>query len=238
MEAPQQHQETSAQHFTLLAWRVSLHFSNPDSVQVSPVTAGWAQTSPTFPPYSHHESLQEQGWNSSHSDTLGNSGMERHRQIFYSHRGWWRTEQVAQGGCGCPIPGGIQGQAGCGSGQPGLLVGDPAHSRGLELADHCGPFQLRPFYDSMMMILILVDDWLAMSQQCALVCISHTWLGYERDNLLGMFNPLPLPAPGVIIQMVLVLMWFQFRWSPFWYHLLYLCLRRLTHTLSFQACFH
>jgi len=39
-------------------------------------------------------------------------------------------EQVAQGGCGCPIPGGIQGQDGCGSGQPGLLVGDPAHSRG------------------------------------------------------------------------------------------------------------
>ena len=29
------------------------------------------------------------------------------------------------------IPGGIQGQAGCGSGQPGLVVGDPAHSRGV-----------------------------------------------------------------------------------------------------------
>ena len=42
----------------------------------------------------------------------------------------------AQGGCGCPIPAGIQGQAGCGSGQPGLLVGDPAHSRGLELDEH------------------------------------------------------------------------------------------------------
>jgi len=55
---------------------------------------------------------------------------------------------IAQGGCACPIPGGIQGQAGCGSGQPGLLVGDPAHSRGLELNDHCGPFQPRPFYDS------------------------------------------------------------------------------------------
>ena len=26
----------------------------------------------------------------------------------------------------------VQGQAGCGSGQPGLLVGDPAHSRGVE----------------------------------------------------------------------------------------------------------
>ena len=46
-------------------------------------------------------------------------------------------EQVAQGGCGCPIPGGIQGQAGGGSGQPGLVVGDRAH---------CGPFQARPFY--------------------------------------------------------------------------------------------
>jgi len=30
------------------------------------------------------------------------------------------------------IPVGIQGQAGCGSGQPGLVVGDPAHSRGVE----------------------------------------------------------------------------------------------------------
>ena len=57
-------------------------------------------------------------------------------------------EQVAQGGCGCPIPGGIQGQAGCGSGQSGLVVGDPAHSRGLKLDDHRGPFQRRPFYDS------------------------------------------------------------------------------------------
>ena len=37
-----------------------------------------------------------------------------------------RGELIAQGGCGCPIPAGIQGQA-------GLLVGDPAHSRGLEL---------------------------------------------------------------------------------------------------------
>ena len=41
-------------------------------------------------------------------------------------------EQAAQGDCGCPIPGGIQGQAGCGSGQPGLVVGDPAQSRGVE----------------------------------------------------------------------------------------------------------
>ena len=65
------------------------------------------------------------------------------------------TEQVAQGGCGCPIPGGTQGQAGCGSGQPGLVVGDPAHSRGLKLDDHCGPFQPRPSYDFSKMLSAL-----------------------------------------------------------------------------------
>jgi len=37
-------------------------------------------------------------------------------------------EQVAQRGCGCPLPGGIQGQVGCGSGQPGLVFVDPVHS--------------------------------------------------------------------------------------------------------------
>jgi len=45
---------------------------------------------------------------------------------------YWHTGTGCLGGCGCPIPGGIQGQAGCGSGQPGLVVGDPAHSRGVE----------------------------------------------------------------------------------------------------------
>ena len=30
------------------------------------------------------------------------------------------------------VPGGIQGQAGCGSGQPGLVAGNPAHSMGVE----------------------------------------------------------------------------------------------------------
>jgi len=68
---------------------------------------------------------------------------------------FYTQEQVAQGGCGCPIPGGIQGQAGCGSGQPGLLVGDPAHSRGLKLNDHCGPFEPRSFHDSMISPFLL-----------------------------------------------------------------------------------
>jgi len=67
------------------------------------------------------------------------------RRKFFPQRVVMHCSQVAQGGCGCPIPAGIQGQAGCGSGQPGLLVGDPAHSRGLDLDEHCGPFQPRPF---------------------------------------------------------------------------------------------
>ena len=65
-----------------------------------------------------------------------------------------RKPQEETGGCGCPIPAGIQGQAGCGSGQPGLLVGDPTHSRGLELDERCGPFQPRLFYGSMIHVFI------------------------------------------------------------------------------------
>ena len=41
-------------------------------------------------------------------------------------------EQVAQGGFGRPIPGGIQGQAGCGSGRPVLVTDDPAGSAAIE----------------------------------------------------------------------------------------------------------
>ena len=54
------------------------------------------------------------------------------RGEFFHTEGGDTLEQVAQGGCGCPIPGGNQGQAGCGSGQPGLVVGNPTHSRGVE----------------------------------------------------------------------------------------------------------
>ena len=41
-----------------------------------------------------------------------------------------RLEQVAQRGCGCPLPGSIQGQAGWVFEQPGLM-GVPAYSRGI-----------------------------------------------------------------------------------------------------------
>ena len=58
-------------------------------------------------------------------------GRFRLEKVFHAEGGD-ALEQVTQGGCGCPMPGGIQDQAGCGSGQPGLVIGEPAHSRGVE----------------------------------------------------------------------------------------------------------
>ena len=49
-------------------------------------------------------------------------------------------EQVAQRGGGCSLPGSIQGRAGWGFEQPGLVGGVPAYSRGLELGDLEGSF--------------------------------------------------------------------------------------------------
>jgi len=45
-------------------------------------------------------------------------------------RFWNRLPKVVVGAS--LTPGGVQGQAGCGSGQPGVMVGNPAHSRGVE----------------------------------------------------------------------------------------------------------
>jgi len=46
---------------------------------------------------------------------------------------WWGAGTAAQRGCGCPIPGGVQGQVGWGPGQPGLVLnrelGGPACTR-------------------------------------------------------------------------------------------------------------
>ena len=54
------------------------------------------------------------------------------RRKFFTQEGGDALEQVAQGGCGCPVPWGVQGQAGCGSEQSGVVAGDAAHGRGVE----------------------------------------------------------------------------------------------------------
>jgi len=55
-------------------------------------------------------------------------------EIFY-HEGGETVEQIAQRGCGGPIPGDIQDQVGRGSEQPGLVEDKPAQCRGVGLDD-------------------------------------------------------------------------------------------------------
>ena len=54
--------------------------------------------------------------------------MRYQEEIFYCEGGE-TLEHVAQRGCGCLLPGGIQGQVGWGFEQPRLEGGIPAYSR-------------------------------------------------------------------------------------------------------------
>jgi len=47
------------------------------------------------------------------------------------YEGGETLEQVAQRSCGCPLPGGVQGQVGWGSEEHGPVEGVPAHGRGV-----------------------------------------------------------------------------------------------------------
>lgn len=52
---------------------------------------------------------------------------------------------------GFPIPEGVQGQAWWDPGQPDVVIGELAHSWGLEVNDLHGPFQPKLLYDYMIL---------------------------------------------------------------------------------------
>jgi len=55
----------------------------------------------------------------------------RYKEEILYYEGGEALEQVAQRSCVCPLPGSVQGQAGCGFEQPGLVEDVPAHGRGV-----------------------------------------------------------------------------------------------------------
>jgi len=62
------------------------------------------------------------------------------REKFFTEKSGEVLEQAAQRGCGCPVPGGVQGQVGWSPVQPCLVLGmevsGPACVRGWELDDY------------------------------------------------------------------------------------------------------
>jgi len=61
------------------------------------------------------------------------------------------TQLLCQQGCRYSIPGGNQGHVGCGSGQPGLVVGNPTHGKGVQTRWSLRSFSTQSillFYDS------------------------------------------------------------------------------------------
>lgn len=60
-------------------------------------------------------------------------------------------EQTAQRGCGCPIPGGVQGQDGWSFELPSLVESFPVHAGELEQNDLYSYLQLKPFHDFTML---------------------------------------------------------------------------------------
>jgi len=93
-------------------------------------------------------------------------------------------ERVVQWGCGWPLPGGVQGQAGWGCEQPGQEGGVPAYSR--ELRELKGHFQPKS----------LCDYMISCSKQQIMVAGSlqadGPWGGRKQKALTKSYVPLAL----------------------------------------------
>ena len=107
--------------------------------------------------------------------------------------GWWDTgtgcqwgcqqsgcqQTCQQRGCGCPHPGSFQGEVEWGFEQRGLEGGIPAYSRGLELPDLKGPFQPKPFNDSVILYQNALRSTVAV---CFPIVLDHAWKCRDSDS--------------------------------------------------------
>jgi len=71
------------------------------------------------------------------------------RRKFFHPKGGDTLEQVAQGGCGCPILDAFKARLDVALGSLVQWLVTLHIAGGLKLDNHCGPFQTRPCYDSM-----------------------------------------------------------------------------------------
>ena len=69
------------------------------------------------------------------------------KQILY-YEGGEALAQAAQRSCGCLLPGSVQGQAGWGFEQPGLVEGVLTHGRAVGTRCSLRSLLPKPFYDS------------------------------------------------------------------------------------------
>ena len=89
-----------------------------------------------------------------------------------------------------------------GSGQPGLVAGDPAHSRGLKPDEHCGPSQPRAFFGSVIPkedrndVLQTMRKSLLYFHLRALVCPNKNPHFYPGFHLEG----LPRPRTDLLVK--------------------------------------
>lgn len=68
-----------------------------------------------------------------------------------------------------------------------LVVGNPAHSRGVEIGDYCDPFQPRLFYDSIVSSgLSTGEDKHREIQDCSALCMNVT---YSEGYVLWAYKP-------------------------------------------------
>ena len=95
--------------------------------------------------------------------------------------------QTAQRSCGCPLPGSVQGQAGQGFDQPGLVEGVPAHGRGggTGWSIRSLPAQTIIWFYDLQLAWTLNNDKTEGSLQIIYILYSYVWKQSRREGVFS-----------------------------------------------------